>query len=51
MKSRKIFVIVNRKDVFKDQKVLSIKHVFKTKYNENGNITKFKIRLVVRDFK
>ena len=50
IKSRETFVIVNRKDVPRDQKVLSIKHVFKTKHDENGNITKFKARLVVRGF-
>ena len=31
--------------------MLLTKHVFKIKYNENKNITKFKIKLVVRGFK
>ena len=51
IKSRDIFVIVNRKDVPKGQKILSIKPIFKTKRDINGHITKYKARIVIRGFK
>ena len=50
IRSRDTFVIVNRKDVPKGQTVLSTKPVFKTKRDADGNITKYKARVVVRGF-
>ena len=50
LRSRNTFTVVPRSEVPNGQKVLSVKSIFKTKRDENGDIIKHKARLVVRGF-